>query len=133
MTPAVHAALADAVLVLHVGIVAFVVGGLLAVAAGGLRGWRWVRRPGFRYAHLGAIGFVVLQAWLGQTCPLTALESWLRVQAGQPPYGGGGFIAHALQAVLYHDAPPWVFTLAYSLFGALVVLAWWACPPQRRR
>lgn len=54
-----YALLADIVLTLHVAIVAFVVGGLVLVVVGNLRGWRWVNALWFRLAHLGAILFVV--------------------------------------------------------------------------
>lgn len=123
--------LADTVLLLHAALVVFVIGGLLAVVMGGWLGWRWVRGWWFRIAHLAAISLVVLQAWLGQDCPLTTLESWLRVQAGAAAYDSG-FIAHWVSRLLYWDAPPWVFTLAYTAFGVLVTLAWWAWPPRRR-
>jgi hypothetical protein len=124
--------LADAVLLLHAAVVVFVVGGLLAVVLGGWRQWAWVRRPGFRVAHGAAIAVVVLQAWLGQDCPLTTLESWLRQQAGAAGYGSG-FMAHWVSRWLYWDAPPWVFVVAYTLFGVGVVLAWRAWPPRRGR
>ena len=71
--------LADAVLVVHFGVVLFVVGGLVVVLAGNWLRWRWVNHLWFRLAHLAAIAVVVIQAWLGQYCPLTTLESWLRV------------------------------------------------------
>ena len=124
--------LADAVLVLHFGVVVFVVGGLVVVAAGNWLGWRWVNRWWFRLAHLAAIGIVVAQAWLGQLCPLTTLESWLRVQAGESGYTKS-FIEHWLQRVIFYEAPFWVFTLAYTVFAVLVIGAWWYFPPTRRR
>lgn len=124
-------ALADAVLLLHLAIVLFVVGGLAAVLVGHARGWGWVRGLGFRLAHLAAIGIVVGESWFGITCPLTTLESWLRTQAGSAAYQRG-FIEHWVQPVLFFDLPPWVFTLGYTAFGALVVLAWWYVPPRRR-
>lgn len=126
--------LANLVLVLHLAVVLFVVGGLLLVLAGNLRRWRWhwVNARWFRLAHLAAIGFVVVQAWLGQICPLTTLEMWLREQGGVAGYGGG-FIEHWLQRVLYYEAPWWVFAVGYSLFGLLVVAAWVRFPPERRR
>lgn len=124
-------ALADAVLVLHFAVVVFVVGGLVAVLVGNLAArWRWVNHPVFRYLHLLAIGVVVVQAWLGQHCPLTLLESWLRVQAGTSAYRRS-FIEHWLQRIVFHEAPLWVFTLAYTVFGALVLLTWWRFPPRR--
>ena len=123
--------LADAVLVLHLGVVAFVVGGLVAVLVGNWRHWRWVNALAFRLAHLVAIGVVVVQAWLGSVCPLTTLESWLRRQAGEAGYTTG-FIETWVQRVLYYEAPPWAFALAYTLFGLLVAAAWWYWPPQKK-
>ena len=67
--------LADLVLTVHFGIVAFVVGGLVLVVVGNLRGWRFVNGWWFRLAHVAAIAVVVAQAWLGVACPLTTLES----------------------------------------------------------
>lgn len=87
-------------------------------------------KGGFRLAHLAAIGIVVLQSWLGQACVLTTLESWLRVQAGSPAYTRS-FIEHWVQRVMFYEAPFWVFATVYTVFGALVVLAWWRHPPRR--
>lgn len=118
---------ADMVLIVHVAFIAFVVLGLLLTLVGGVFGWGWVRQPWFRLVHLMAIGVVVVQAWLGVMCPLTVWESRLRQAAGQPVYEQG-FIADWLQPVIFFDAEPWVFTLAYSVFGALVVLSFWLVP-----
>jgi hypothetical protein len=122
--------LADAVLVFHFGVVFFVVGGLVVVVAGNWLHWRWVNRLWFRLAHLAAIAVVALQAWLGQFCPLTTLESWLRVQTGAAAYEKS-FIEHWLQRFIYYEAPLWVFTVAYTAFALLVLLAWWRFPPRR--
>ena len=121
---------ADAILLLHVLFVAFVVIGLVLIFIGKWRGWNWVRRFWFRIAHLAAIGFVVLQSWLGAICPLTIWEMNLRDLAGNAVYEGA-FIAHWLQALLYYEAPLWVFTLVYTLFGALVVASWFWVRPRR--
>ena len=125
--------LADGVLVLHFAIVVFIVGGLVLVFVGNLNGWRWVNAWWFRLAHLAAIGVVVMQAWLGRACPLTTLESWLRTQAGSTTTYSESFIEHWVQRILYYEAPPWVFTLAYTAFGMLVAAAWWRFPPHSRR
>jgi hypothetical protein len=122
--------LADAVLLLHFAVIVFVVGGLAAVLVGNAAGWRWVNDWWFRLAHLLAIGVVVVQSWLGQHCPLTIVESWLRVQAGAQAYQQS-FIEHWVQRIIYYDIPLWVFTLVYTAFAALVVLAWWRYPPRR--
>lgn len=103
--------LADAVLTLHVAIVVFVIAGLALVIAGNLLKWNWPNYLWFRLAHLAAIGIVVAQAWFGVICPLTTLEMWLREQAGETTYTGS-FIEHWLQALLYYEAPPWVFIAA---------------------
>lgn len=131
-----YQALADAVLVLHTGIVLFVVGGLLLVLlVNGLRlgpRWGWVNRPLFRGLHLAAIGVVVAESWLGIECPLTTLEMALRARAGEAAYAGS-FVQHWLQRLLYYNAPGWVFTLAYSVFGLAVAATWWRWPPRRRQ
>lgn len=128
-----YAFLADAVLVLHFAVVVFVVGGLPAIVVGRLRGWCWVDGWAFRLAHAGAIAVIVAQAWLGQHCPLTALESWLIGRAGATAPYEAGFVAHWITRLIYFEAPPWVFALAYSLFGLLVAAAWWRFPPRPRR
>jgi polyferredoxin len=91
----------------------------LLIVAGNRLDWRWVNRRWFRAAHLAAIAVVVAQAWLGITCPLTTLESWLRALAGSAPYNAG-FIEHWVQRILFYEAPAWVFVTAYTLFGLLV-------------
>ena len=125
--------LADSILFVHTLFVGFVVMGLVLIVAGGLRGWQWVRNPWFRLAHLLAIAIVVLQAWLGLWCPLTLIEMRLRQMAGEAVYSGS-FIAHWLDVLLYYEAPAWVFTLCYTLFGALVVAAWiWVRPSRLKQ
>jgi len=118
-----YRSLADFVLVTHVGFVAFVVVGLLAILVGGVCGWRWIRNPWFRAFHLAAIGLVVAQAWLEAICPLTTLEMYLRDKAGDSTYSGT-FIGHWLQELLYYEAPHWVFAICYSLFALAVIASW---------
>ena len=122
--------LADAVLVLHFALVAFVVGGLILIWVGNWRGWRWVNGWWLRLAHIAAIGVVIAQVWLGAECPLTTLEMWLRKTGGMPAYQES-FIAHWLQRLIYYEAPQWVFTWVYTLFGLLVAATWWRFPPKR--
>lgn len=126
----IYAVAADAVLLAHFGFVVFVVAGLLLILVGGWRGWRWVRRPLFRWAHLAAIAVVAAQAWLGVLCPLTILEMNLREAAGEITYGGS-FVAHWVGRLLYWDFPWWVFAALYSAFLLAVGVAWWRWPPAR--
>ena len=118
-------------LLLHFGIVLFIVGGLVFILVGGLRGWPLIRKRWFRILHLLAIIIVATQASLGELCPLTTLEMWLRASAQEVTYSGS-FIEHWLQRVLYYQAPSWVFTLVYSVFGLAVLLAWWYFPPSKQ-
>ena len=122
--------LADLVLLIHFAIVLFVVGGLLLIVLGNFLRWSWVNHWLFRAMHVLAISVVVLESWLGIECPLTTLENWLRLQAGQGVYQGS-FIQHWVHSVMFYQAPGWVFALAYTLFGLAVVAAWWRWPPQR--
>ena len=88
LSPATAAALADAVLVVHVGVVAFVLLGEVLFLVGGRRGWRWVRNFALRIVHLLLMLFVAAQAWLSALCPLTLWEQALRERAGQPGFSG---------------------------------------------
>ncbi len=123
--------LADLVVVLHVGYVAFVILGELAVLLGILFKWDWVRNRTFRLLHLAAIGVVVFESWSGIVCPLTTWENWLREQAGQS-VEQGDFIARWVHQILFYRADPGVFTWIYSAFGALVVLTLILAPPRLR-
>lgn len=122
--------LAGAVLILHFAFVLFVVGGQMVILIGWVSGWRWTRNWLFRVIHLGAIAFIVLEAWFGVACPLTVAESWLRALAGGVGYETN-FIVYWLGQLLYYRAPAWVFTVAYTMFAAVVVLTYYAYRPRR--
>ena len=122
---------ADAVLVIHVGFVAFVILGLVLTVIGILARWQWIRNFWFRSLHLAAILLVVVQSLLGVMCPLTIWENELRQLAGQTAYRGD-FIATWLHDLLFIDAEPWVFTLCYTLFGLAVLATFLLAPPRRK-
>ena len=82
--------MADAIVVLHLAYVIFVV-------AGGLLVFRWRR---VALLHLPAVVWAVLLEFRGWLCPLTPLELKLRASGGQAGYGGG-FIEHYILPVLY--------------------------------
>jgi hypothetical protein len=85
-----YSALASAVVVIHLGFVLFaILGGLLVV-------WR----KGFLWLHLPALIWALLIESIGWVCPLTPLENWLRVRAGETGYSGG-FLEHYLLPLLY--------------------------------
>lgn len=127
MSPAL---LADLLVFVHLGYVAFVVVGLLLIWLGVACGWTWVRRPLFRVPHLVCTLIVPLEALVGMICPLTTWERELRLQAGQVPEDIS-FLARLARDVLFYRAPQWVFTVSYVAFG-LVVLATFFLVPIRR-
>ncbi len=116
--------LADLVFLLHAGVVLFNVGGLLIIAIGGCLGWVWVLHRAFRITHVALMAFVTAEAIFGMTCPLTLLEDWLRGVAIEPR-----FVQRWVSALIYWNAPPWVFTLLYAVFLFAVIAAWFVWPP----
>lgn len=123
--------LADVILILHALFVAFVVLGLFVVYVGCLLNWQWVRNRAFRIVHLCAIGYVVIQAWLGVVCPLTTWEMRLRAEVGAATYSGS-FIQYWLHSLLYFTLPEWVFVVVYTLFGSLALASWFVVRPNAR-
>ena len=129
MTPATATFLANAVLLVHVSIAVFVVSGLVFIIVGNFARWRLANNLLFRLAHLAAIAVVIAESWTGIVCPLTTLEMAIRAQADAATYSGG-FIEHWVGGLLFYNAPPWVFVVAYSIFGLLVAASWWVFPPR---
>ena len=113
--------LADAVVLLHLGFVVFVVcGGLLVL-------WRrWMA-----FVHLPAAVWGVYIEFSGRICPLTPLENHLRALAGDVAYSGA-FVERYLMPVLY---PPdlrrdvqialGLFALAVNVAIYLYAWRWW--------
>ena len=121
--------LADLIVAFHACYVSFVVLGQALILAGTALGWSWVRNFTFRVVHLAMIGIVVVESLAGAPCPLTVREKQLRTRAGQATYPGEflGYWAHRL---IFHSAPPWVFTLVYVLFTLTVLLTFLLLPPR---
>ena len=117
--------MADALLVFHFLIAAFIVGGLVLVWLGAALGWRWVRNPAFRYLHLAAIVFVAVEAVLGFACPLTVWEDLLR--GGMRPES---FVGRWIYRLLYYQAPEWVFTSIYVAWAVATLITLRLVPPR---
>ena len=121
--PCFHAR-ADAVLVLHLGFILFVLlGGLLAVR------WCWVP-----LLHLPAVAWGVYVELSGGLCPLTPLENRLRIAAGESGYAGG-FIEHYLLPLIYpagltHEIQ---YVLAAVVAGVNVLAYGWVWRRRGRR
>jgi hypothetical protein len=121
--------LADVVVVVHFAYVAFVIVAFGLILIGLALRWRWVRNFWFRTIHLLAIGIVAVQAVAGVLCPLTTLEAKLRTAAGETS-AEGSFVGRWMHELLFVDAPAWVFTTCYCLFGAAVLLVLILAPPK---
>jgi hypothetical protein len=84
--------LADAVLLLHLGFILFVLLGALLVA------WRRPLLP----LHLAAAAWGIWIELSGAICPLTWVENRFRQLAGETGYGGG-FVEHYLVPLIYPE------------------------------
>lgn len=124
--------LADLIVVVHLGYVLFVIAGLFLIWIGVALRWSWVRRPAFRVPHLVCTLIVPLEALGGVICPLTTWERDLRRAAGQQP-DEISFVGRLVRDVLFYDAPPWVLTICYVVFGILVLATFFLVPIQRKR
>jgi len=107
------------VAVFHAAYVAFVTIGFALIAAGIVMRWEWVRAFWFRVAHVGAIAFVCAESLMGTACPLTTLEGQLRAMSGEASHSRD-FVGYWVDRLIYYDFPPWVFMVAYAVFGI-----WW--------
>jgi hypothetical protein len=103
-----YRALADLVVILHLGFVVFAVGGALMVL-------RWRR---LAWVHIPAAIWAALIEYAGWICPLTPLEKWLRALGGGSEYAGG-FVAHYILPILY---PRGLTREVQIVLGTLVVL-----------
>lgn len=105
--------LATTTLVVHFAYLAYVVfGGFLA--------WRWPRTI---WLHLAACawGLIVIGALGVQVeCPLTWLENWFRLQAGDPELTKG-FVDRFFEGALY---PPRYTGLLQFLAALTVAVSW---------
>lgn len=100
---------ADGVLLLHLVFILFVLlGAAMALW------WRWIP-----FVHLPAAAWGVFVELAGRLCPLTYLENYLRIKAGQSGYTGS-FVEHYLLDIIYPSGLTREFQLA--LAGVVVVV-----------
>ena len=99
--------LADLVVLIHLAFVLFAVLGALLVV--------WRRK--ILWLHIPA---AVWAAWIefsGKICPLTPLETWLRMRGGRSGYAGD-FVGHYLLPVLY---PSGLTRKVQFILGGIVI------------
>jgi len=88
----IHRLLADAVLVLHLVFILFVV----------LGGFLVLRRPRLAWLHAPVFLWGAAIEFGGWICPLTPIEKRLRELGGEGAYAGG-FIEHYVTALIYPE------------------------------
>lgn len=103
-----YRALADVIVVLHLGFVVFVV-------LGALLAFRW---PRVIWLHVPAACWGAWIEFSGRICPLTPLENRLRRLGGDAAYESD-FVTQYLLPILY---PPGLTLDVQILLGVLVVL-----------
>ena len=81
---------ADAALVLHLAFIVFAVFGAALATR-----WRWLP-----LVHLPAAAWAFGVEAMAWTCPLTSLENFLRIQAGQSGHAQS-FVEHYLLPIIY--------------------------------
>ena len=104
----VYRALADCVVLVHAGFVAFVM-------LGGFLAWRW---RAVVWAHVPAALWGAAIEYAGWISPLTPLENALRARAGLEGYRGG-FVEHYVIPLLY---PAGLTRPAQAVLGSVVVV-----------
>jgi hypothetical protein len=124
--------LADLVVAFHVAYVGYVVLGQLAILAGVLFRWKWIRNPWFRWTHLVMMSIVGYEAARDITCPLTTLEASLRARAGEVATEGT-FMGRLLHDLIFIDASPRVLAALHIGFALLVLGTFVLAPPRSFR
>jgi hypothetical protein len=109
---------ADAVLLVHVAFIAFVLAGAALV----VRDARWA------FVHVPAVVWAAYAELTATICPLTPLENELRRRAGAGGYEGG-FVEHYVIPLVYPagltpDHQRWLGVAVVGLNLALYAWAW---------
>ena len=117
--------IADTILFLHFCIVIFLTSGLFLVPIGYKLDWGWTANLKLRLCHIGLMGLVALETFLGITCPLTFFENHLRGVSRSE-----SFIGHWINQIMYWDLPTLFFIILYAVCLGWVFLMWKLFPPR---
>ncbi len=133
-SPQTYRVFAEITLGVHLAYVLFVVGGLVLIWIGWMMGWSFTRNPYFRWAHIVAIAFVVIEEAFGIRCPLITLEYYFfgRARVDAPPLEKT-LIMRLFESVLYYRLPDAFFTFLYYFFGAIIFMTFFFHPPRLRK
>jgi len=117
----VNRILADAVFLVHLAFIVFVV-------AGALLAFRWRRVV---WLHIRAVLWAAFVELSGRVCPLTPWENALRRASGGPGYSGG-FIEHYLVPLVYPERLTREIQIALGVGVLLLNIAVYASLWRRR-
>lgn len=114
---------AEAIVILHLGFIIFVVMGALLV----------LKRRWILFLHIPAALWGALIEFQGWGCPLTPLENSLRAAAGQAGYSEG-FIGHYLLPIIYPGSltPELQITLGIIVIAVNLALYGWVIIKRRK-
>lgn len=118
--------LAQAVLAVHLLVIAFNVFGLVAIPLGGWLGWGWVRVRWWRWLHLASMVVVAVQAVAGQACFLTIWQARLSGAGGAPE----PLIMGVVNRLIFWPLPLWVFAVLYVVLLVYVLALLKLVPPR---
>ncbi len=124
---------ARVVAAIHLGIVAVMLLGWVAIMAGRTRDWGFVRNAWLRAAHLAAFAVIAGYAAAGKLCPLTTLEFHLLKLGGRDAGGEDPLLVRLIDATLYPDVAPAILSGLAVFFGVTTIFALWLVPPRRRK
>jgi Protein of Unknown function (DUF2784) len=117
---ALYRLIAELTMLLHFAFLAYLV-------LGGFLAW-W--RPWLFIPHAVVVAWGVLSVAVGMECPLSLVEDWARVQAGQSGLADAGFIETYLTGVVY---PAEHLGLVRALVAVVVALSWLGFAVRQRR
>ena len=119
--------IADALLVIHFYLAAFITLGFFLIPVGYKLGWHWIKNRNVRLLHLFLMGFITVETIVGLTCPLTILEYSFR-----DVYPPESFVGYWIGKVLYWNLPHHIFVAIYSVCLVWVLFLWIKCPPKTK-
>ena len=119
--------IADALLIVHFSLAAFISLGIFIIPIGYMLGWNWLKNRNLRFLHLSLVGVITVETIVGLTCPLTVLENMFR----DVDYSKS-FMAHWIAQILYWDLPSQVFVILYCLCLGWVLILWKVFPPIQK-
>ena len=111
----IYRVLADAVLLIHLGFIIFVVVGGFLVA-------RW---PRVMWPHLATVTWGAVVEFTPASCPLTPIEVYFRTLGGQAGYEGT-FIDRYVTSLIYPDAGGYGTQVAFGILAIVINVAVYA-------